>query len=243
MFGLVFDIREAPFAYPVWFFLQQDVRGQSGTRHKCLACQKTFKSEHYLNLHMARFHSDKVNKSGVCFADYCAEVSCTQQQWLQYYDNPPVMAKLKEQCTNVVKSCFPTSNKTLDCEIDGSCPKFRHHNDKEEDGIGLDSEYAAQTRELAYRRAQAEVINSYCERHPYEIWTARKLYAIVSWWTKLVLIIVLSIIAFVGLIYLLVRFVTDEDLPGDRDFYERVETRKVPPNNAPVRRRAFKKED
>eukprot|EP00439_Symbiodinium_sp_Y106_P004307 s449_g1.t1 len=37
----------------------------------CGYCQKVFKNEHYLDLHLERKHPDKLPANGVCLADYC----------------------------------------------------------------------------------------------------------------------------------------------------------------------------
>ncbi|CAE8647121.1 unnamed protein product, partial [Polarella glacialis] len=49
---------------------KQKKRG-STTNWTCNICQKVFKSEHYLDLHMERKHMNEAPATGVCLADYC----------------------------------------------------------------------------------------------------------------------------------------------------------------------------
>lgn len=223
---------------------QNDHFQQSGSKYKCTACGKTFKNEHYIDLHMARFHEDKRNKSGICFADYCEELSCTSQPWLRYYDNPTMLAGLKANCTNVVKACFPTSDQPVECENGARCPKFRHHIDKNRDEVAANP-YAAQTLELAFRKVQSDIISMYCERHPFEVWTKRKMYSIASWWAKVIGITLAVILSVTGLIYLLVLFVSEEDYTGNTHFYEEMEKKrsKTRYHHSAPRKRVIRKQD
>lgn len=46
-------------------------RRYPGSEWKCGFCNKTFKDEHYLDLHMERRHMNETPVGGVCLADYC----------------------------------------------------------------------------------------------------------------------------------------------------------------------------
>jgi len=84
----------------------------------CGICGKTFKTEHYLDLHMERKHMNYTPPAGVCLADYCEVFDACQHDPTKYRrrkeleelvcDNA-TMDKHRHNCEAAITKCFPLS--------------------------------------------------------------------------------------------------------------------------------------
>mmetsp|Transcript_33293 Transcript_33293/g.70790 ORF Transcript_33293/g.70790 Transcript_33293/m.70790 type:complete len:297 (-) Transcript_33293:41-931(-) len=130
---------------------KQRKRG-TGNLWTCGICGKTFKSEHYLDLHMERVHMNETPRDGVCLADYCEvfEVCNTDVKTKRRKDRDAelecdnsTLAKAKTLCETAMLKCFPLQNEAsrkmhaklsrhwcqvLDCRIRAEQRK-EHHGD------------------------------------------------------------------------------------------------------------------
>eukprot|EP01104_Vermistella_antarctica_P021569 TRINITY_DN983_c0_g1_i2.p1 TRINITY_DN983_c0_g1~~TRINITY_DN983_c0_g1_i2.p1 ORF type:complete len:324 (+),score=35.74 TRINITY_DN983_c0_g1_i2:185-1156(+) len=83
------------------------------TRWKCSDCDKVFKSELFLDGHLMRAHTDKVEEveNAVCLADYCDLLRCDTSNTVRQLSSslcmPKTMARQKAKCRTIVNKCFP----------------------------------------------------------------------------------------------------------------------------------------
>jgi len=96
---------------------KQRKRGSSpGTTWTCGICARTFKSEHYLDLHMERNHMNVTPHGGTCLAHYCElfEV-CHEQRYPRMVDRKKrvcdnvTMLTARRRCEDAMAKCFPLS--------------------------------------------------------------------------------------------------------------------------------------
>jgi len=88
--------------------------GSQGTSWTCGICGKTFKSEHYLDLHLENKHMNETPSNGVCLADYCEvfEVCQGDSKWKsQRHKNDEcdaeALATARSRCEEGLRKCFP----------------------------------------------------------------------------------------------------------------------------------------
>eukprot|EP00933_Yihiella_yeosuensis_P003712 TRINITY_DN1068_c5_g1_i1.p1 TRINITY_DN1068_c5_g1~~TRINITY_DN1068_c5_g1_i1.p1 ORF type:complete len:304 (+),score=51.76 TRINITY_DN1068_c5_g1_i1:85-996(+) len=115
----------------------------STTQWTCGICQKVFKNEHYLDLHMERKHMDQAPRNGICLADYCEMFEICHGNEARYRrpskkeEEPPAcnnqsMAIARQRCETSLSKCLPLQKEesrklhaklsrhycqTLDCRI------------------------------------------------------------------------------------------------------------------------------
>merc|ERR1712100_727063 len=107
----------------------------------CGICGKTFISEHYIDLHLERKHSDNgTEKEEFCLADYCdmfdvCDVDNKRRRaakGAQEKCNATNLNRTRDLCDKAIQKCFPLDSpisrnlhgqmsrhfcRTLDCEI------------------------------------------------------------------------------------------------------------------------------
>ena len=82
---------------------------------RCLYCNKVFKSEAYLELHIENRHPGTIKRDGVCLADYCDVLECDLHSTLfqpgrtgeSLQCNSKVMERRRHRCHMVLDQCFP----------------------------------------------------------------------------------------------------------------------------------------
>lgn len=133
------------------FHEKQKSRKKSGgssasAQWTCGICGKTFKSEHYIDLHLERKHMNETPKDQpTCLADYCEvfEMCHGDSRWSQarmrnaVCDNQ-TLAVARRRCEGALSKCFPLDNEearklhaqysrqycqVLDCRIRGERKK------------------------------------------------------------------------------------------------------------------------
>ncbi|XP_046843466.1 uncharacterized protein LOC124437547 isoform X2 [Xenia sp. Carnegie-2017] len=93
---------------------------EHSSRWTCNVCGKAFYRQEFLDLHMENKHEELLVKQEllpVCLADYCQLFRCEVVKresrnkffWRQALCSAENMAKLKQKCLNLVKSCVPRS--------------------------------------------------------------------------------------------------------------------------------------
>mmetsp|Transcript_66768 Transcript_66768/g.157240 ORF Transcript_66768/g.157240 Transcript_66768/m.157240 type:complete len:286 (-) Transcript_66768:66-923(-) len=83
----------------------------------CGYCQKVFKSEHYLDLHMERKHMSEAPANGICLADYCEIFDVCQSEVPSRRARPDstgiptcnneTMARERRRCEESLAKCLP----------------------------------------------------------------------------------------------------------------------------------------
>lgn len=87
----------------------------SGTLWTCGYCQKKFKNEHYLDLHLERKHSKELPVRGVCLADYCEVFdvcngdSRIRRRQKQFQCDNATLHEARKKCETAIAKCFPLS--------------------------------------------------------------------------------------------------------------------------------------
>merc|ERR1712037_384144 len=85
----------------------------------CGICDKVFRNEHYLDLHLENKHMNETPRGGVCLADYCDmfEVCAGDSKFRRRvrHDEPFVcdnntLALARQRCENAMAKCFPLAN-------------------------------------------------------------------------------------------------------------------------------------
>jgi len=128
---------------------QKSRKRSSGTQWSCGICGKSFKSEHYIDLHMERKHMNETPRGGVCIADYCEWFdTCQGETRLKKKKGEPAcdnktMAQARSSCEEAMIKCFPLDQpesrklnakftkelcRVLDCRIREE-QKKEHHMD------------------------------------------------------------------------------------------------------------------
>eukprot|EP00927_Polykrikos_kofoidii_P060367 TRINITY_DN55363_c0_g1_i1.p1 TRINITY_DN55363_c0_g1~~TRINITY_DN55363_c0_g1_i1.p1 ORF type:complete len:304 (+),score=52.53 TRINITY_DN55363_c0_g1_i1:48-914(+) len=85
----------------------------SSSTWQCGICGKTFKTEHYLDLHLERQHMNYTPKNPVCLADYCEvfEVCQGDSKFRRRDKDPPckneTMMRARRRCEDAIFRCFP----------------------------------------------------------------------------------------------------------------------------------------
>lgn len=80
----------------------------------CGYCQKVFKSEHYLDLHLERHHMDETPPGGVCLADYCEIFDACHPEVTRRGKSDPApscnnetMLLQRRRCEESLAKCLP----------------------------------------------------------------------------------------------------------------------------------------
>lgn len=88
----------------------------SGTTWTCGLCGKTFKSEHYLDLHLERMHMKDTPAGGVCPGDYCemfdvchGESRARRRKDEENKCDEVMLLKMRRRCEDAIFRCFPLS--------------------------------------------------------------------------------------------------------------------------------------
>lgn len=90
-------------------------------QHQCLFCQKTFRSEYWLDLHMERKHSAEVPENATgCLADYCEIFKCdnNEDDDKQKTIGPNlceanIMKTKRLSCLALINKCFPVEQSKI----------------------------------------------------------------------------------------------------------------------------------
>eukprot|EP00930_Biecheleria_cincta_P021340 TRINITY_DN15841_c0_g1_i1.p1 TRINITY_DN15841_c0_g1~~TRINITY_DN15841_c0_g1_i1.p1 ORF type:complete len:297 (+),score=52.45 TRINITY_DN15841_c0_g1_i1:261-1151(+) len=123
------------------------------TQWVCGYCQKVFKNEHYLDMHMERKHMSQTPANGVCLADYCeifdscyGDLRRPPRRSSENSQAPPpcsneTMAKERKRCGDSLTKCLPLEQdaarqlhaklskhfcQTLDCRIRAEQHRDQH---------------------------------------------------------------------------------------------------------------------
>jgi len=85
----------------------------------CGICNKVFRSEHYLDLHLERKHMSDAPRNGVCLADYCeifdvcggdGKFRRRVRHDASFECDNSSLAVARERCENAMAKCFPLDN-------------------------------------------------------------------------------------------------------------------------------------
>lgn len=99
--------------------LPKKSKGGGGQEWVCGFSGKTFKSEHYLDLHFEQnYMSETPGENGTCLADLCEPLDAckSSKDTAAWYDalaseppdcDPNNLKKLQDQCVSALESCFP----------------------------------------------------------------------------------------------------------------------------------------
>jgi len=118
-----------------------------GSLWQCGYDNKTFKSEHYIDLYLERYYMNETPADGLCLAEYCEPFNLCQNwdsgsMWDFLTSEPPAcdddyLRPLREKCVNVLEQCFPNSENNsrslkstwcdhLSCEYRSDSHKTHH---------------------------------------------------------------------------------------------------------------------
>lgn len=97
---------------------KQKQRKRGGSKHwTCGICNKVFKSEHYLDLHLERKHMNETPRGGVCLADHCEMFEvCHGERFKRrvrpedgFHCDNTSLALARQRCESAMAKCFPLS--------------------------------------------------------------------------------------------------------------------------------------
>lgn len=98
---------------------QRNRASQGSGTWTCGICGKSFKNEHYLDLHLERRHMEETPSNGICLADYCevfevcAHDSRRKNGRIQADEcDAGALSIARRRCEDALRTCFP-----LDQEI------------------------------------------------------------------------------------------------------------------------------
>ncbi|GAB5370486.1 hypothetical protein AAMO2058_001497300 [Amorphochlora amoebiformis] len=107
---------------------------------ECRACNKRFRAEKWIDLHMHRKHPSLLrNESAVCLGDVCHMLNCEHEglrngsPWGVRKCNPELINNEKVYCIKIASTCFPRqasklSNDLHDRFIDEVCERIKCDN-------------------------------------------------------------------------------------------------------------------
>eukprot|EP00416_Gambierdiscus_australes_P026569 CAMPEP_0171078334 /NCGR_PEP_ID=MMETSP0766_2-20121228/14583_1 /TAXON_ID=439317 /ORGANISM="Gambierdiscus australes, Strain CAWD 149" /LENGTH=288 /DNA_ID=CAMNT_0011535457 /DNA_START=51 /DNA_END=917 /DNA_ORIENTATION=+ len=124
----------------------------SGSLWTCGICGKTFRSEHYLDLHLERMHMNLTPMGGICVAEYCEifEACHGDTRFKRPHRerdelsacNDTMLAGVRRRCEEAMAKCFPLGHEVsrrlhaqfsrqwcqvLDCKIRKERQQEHHH--------------------------------------------------------------------------------------------------------------------